>query len=45
MSTLDALVEEARAAYKASDPLDLVVREKRLASLFSELPSIRSLHS
>lgn len=37
MSTLDALVSEARAAYVASDPLDLVVREKRLTSLFSEL--------
>lgn len=37
MSTLDALVSEARVAYVASDPLDLVVREKRLTSLFREL--------
>lgn len=38
MSTLDALVAEARVSYVASDPLDLVVREKRLTKLFSTLP-------
>ncbi|EKC97322.1 hypothetical protein A1Q2_08402 [Trichosporon asahii var. asahii CBS 8904] len=35
MSTLDALVAEARVSYVASDPLDLVVREKRLTKLFT----------
>lgn len=37
MSTLDALVAEARVSYAVSDPLDLVVREKRLTKLFSKL--------
>lgn len=39
MSTLGALVSEARVAFKATNHLDLAGREKALTALFSECAS------